>query len=277
MFKKTVASLVLIVAALATADAVAATRPQRIVSFNLCTDQLLLALADPDQIAGLSPYAADAGISVMTEAAKPHRLLDWDAESVVGVAPDLVLIAPTDRPIRRMLSALGLRVVETPFVTDITVAKQQAREIGALIGHPERGETLAQHLGDAEEALAVASRAPHRTALLIGRGGYTEGAASLPSAMLRAAGLRPSPDAPRGFGGFVSLERLIVGGPDILVTQDSPREASDQGALFVTHPALAARYGADRRINLPARYTLCGGPALLEGLGYLKRAIESIP
>ena len=31
--------------------------PKRIVSFNLCADQLLLALADPAQIAGLSPYA----------------------------------------------------------------------------------------------------------------------------------------------------------------------------------------------------------------------------
>ena len=33
--------------------------PRRIVSFNLCADQLVVALADPEQIAGLSPYAAD--------------------------------------------------------------------------------------------------------------------------------------------------------------------------------------------------------------------------
>lgn len=276
MLKKTAASFLFVVIALSCVDARAAERPQRIVSFNLCTDQLLLALADPDQIAGLSPYAADAALSVMTDAAKPYRRLDWDAESVVSVAPDLVLLAPSNRPIRAMLSALGVRVAEVPFITDIEAAKRQAREIGALIGHPERGVALAQSMADAESALASASSTPHRSALLIGRSGYAEGAASLPGAMLRAGGLRPSDDTPRGFGGFVSLEQLIVGGPDILVTQDRPREARDQGALFITHPAVAARYGADRRINLPARYTLCGGPALREGLEYLKRAIETL-
>src|SRR5206468_2805496 len=33
--------------------------PQRIVSINLCADELLLALADPGQIADLSIYATD--------------------------------------------------------------------------------------------------------------------------------------------------------------------------------------------------------------------------
>src|SRR5215204_1442483 len=31
----------------------------RVASINLCTDQLLLSLADPDQIVGLSPYIRD--------------------------------------------------------------------------------------------------------------------------------------------------------------------------------------------------------------------------
>jgi iron complex transport system substrate-binding protein len=34
-----------------------AAEPQRFASINLCTDQLLVTLADPDQILGLSPYA----------------------------------------------------------------------------------------------------------------------------------------------------------------------------------------------------------------------------
>jgi len=38
--------------------AAAATLP-RIASINLCTDQLLMTLADPPQILGLSPYARD--------------------------------------------------------------------------------------------------------------------------------------------------------------------------------------------------------------------------
>ena len=48
----------------------AADAPRRIVSFNQCADQLVLALADPGQIVGLSPYAADPSLSVMAEPAK---------------------------------------------------------------------------------------------------------------------------------------------------------------------------------------------------------------
>jgi iron complex transport system substrate-binding protein len=62
----------------------------------------------------------------------------------------------------------------------------------------------------------------------------------------------------------------------VLVLQDPPREAQDQGALFITHPALLARYGANRRIDLPERYTLCGGPPLIAGLDYLAKAIEAL-
>lgn len=250
--------------------------PRRIVSFNLCTDQLLLALADPEQIAGLSPYAADPALSVMTSSAAPFRKLDWDAESVVNLAPDLVLVAPSNRPIRAMLESMGVKVAQVPFISDLEAAKQQAREVGRFVGHPERGEALAASIAAAERELASLAVSPPRTALLIGRGGYAEGAASLPSAMLHAAGFRPPPTAPKGFGGFVSLERLLVDGPDVLVTQDPPREARDQGALFITHPAVFARYGAERRINLPARFTLCGGPALLRGLEHLGNQIRAM-
>jgi iron complex transport system substrate-binding protein len=62
----------------------------------------------------------------------------------------------------------------------------------------------------------------------------------------------------------------------VLVLQDPPREARDQGALFITHPALLTRYGPNRRIDLPERYTLCGGPPLLQGLDYLARAIKAL-
>src|SRR3569623_1776602 len=72
----------------------------------------------------------------------------------------------------------------------------------------------------------------------------------------------------------MDMETLLTAGPDILVLQETASHASDQGALFLTHPALRARYDETKRISLPSRYTLCGGPALLEGLGVLKDALK---
>lgn len=258
--------------------------PRRIVSFNLCADQLLVALADPAQIAGLSPYAVNPLLSVMTEKAAAFPRLDWDAESVVNLAPDLVLGGPSHRPIHAMLSAMGIRVVDVALIRNIADARRQAIEVGKLVGHPERGEVLARQIEQAEMRLAAMAINPPLTALVIQREGYREGPASLASGMLSIAGLRP-PDrtAPGagGFmaaeqGGFVSLEHLLTNGPDVLVLQDPPREARDQGALFITHPALLTRYGPNRRIDLPERYTLCGGPPLLQGLDYLARAIKAL-
>ncbi|MBR2117946.1 MAG: ABC transporter substrate-binding protein [Afipia sp.] len=258
--------------------------PRRIVSFNLCADQLLLALADPAQIAGLSPYAVNPLLSVMTDKAAAFPRLDWDAESVVNLAPDLVLGGPSHRPIHAMLSAMGIRVVDVELIRNLADARRQAIEVGKLVGHPERGEALARQIEQAEARLSAVALKPPLTALVIQREGYREGPASLASGMLSIAGLRPPQRASAGAGGFmsaeqggfVSLEHLLTGGPDVLVLQDPPREAQDQGALFITHPALLARYGANRRIDLPERYTLCGGPPLLQGLDYLARAIKAL-
>lgn len=38
--------------------------PRRVVSMNLCTDQLALALADPSQIVSVSHFATDPSMSV---------------------------------------------------------------------------------------------------------------------------------------------------------------------------------------------------------------------
>lgn len=256
--------------------ALAEAPPRRIVSFNLCADQLLLALADPAQIAGLSPYAANAALSVMKDAAAGYKQTDWDAESVVNLAPDLVLAGPSNRPTRAMLNAMGIRVVEVSLISNLAEARQQARDIGALIGHPERGEALARDLEQAEARLAAASIKPPLTALVVQRGGYSEGPVSLVAGMLTVAGLRPPANSPAGFGGFVSMEQLLIDGPDVLVLQDPPRDAGDQGALFITHPALLARYGTNRRIDFPSRYSLCGGPALVQGLDYLTTSIKAL-
>ena len=258
--------------------------PKRIVSFNLCADQLLLALADPAQIAGLSPYAVNPLLSVMTDKAAAFPRLDWDAESVVNLKPDLVLGGPSHRPIHAMLSAMGIRVVDVELIRNLADARRQAIEVGKLVGHPERGEALARQIEQAEARLSAVALKPPLTALVIQREGYREGPASLASGMLSIAGLRPPQCESAGAGGFmsaqqggfVSLEHLLTDGPDVLVLQDPPREAQDQGALFITHPALLARYGANRRIDLPERYTLCGGPPLLQGLDYLATAIKTL-
>ena len=67
--------------------------PRRIVSLNLCTDQLLMLLA-PERIAALSILATDPLLSVMAAEARRYPLVRGDAEEVLRFDPDLVVAAP---------------------------------------------------------------------------------------------------------------------------------------------------------------------------------------
>jgi iron complex transport system substrate-binding protein len=248
----------------------AADSPHRVVSFNLCADQLVLALADPGQIAGLSPYAADANVSVMADKAQRYPRLDWQAESTIALGPDLVLIGDTDRPVtKHILRAQGMRLHEITLIDDLATARWQIEDVAAVLGHPERGATLIAEIDAARARLAAVPRPPFSTALLVNRGGYTAGARSLAAALLEAAGLKPPPGAPAGYGGYVPLERLLVLHPDVIVLNSVPRDAQDQGSYSLLHPALRALYPPERRLVLPTRYTLCGGPALIAAFDYL--------
>lgn len=252
------------------ASADAADPPRRIASFNVCADQLVIALADPDQIVALSPNARDPSMSVLTEEALQYPLLGRLAESVVPLQPDLVLVGPWDRPLtQRMLRDLGFRMVSVDIVSDVAVGFAQIREIAKLLGHPERGEALIAKIEAARRRLAAAPRPKSSSALLIGNSGYTVGPDSLAGALLREAGLVPPTGAPAGYGGYVPLEKLIMLRPDFLAMASAIETPDGQGALYLTHPALRALYPADKRIVLPSRFTLCAGPSLIPAFDYL--------
>lgn len=255
--------------AVAAAAGVADT-PWRIASFNVCADQLVVALADPDQIVALSPNARDPTISTIADQGLPYPLLGRLAESVVPLKPDVILVGPWDRPVtQQMLRALGFRLVSVDIVNDLPSAIAQIREIAKLIGHPERGEALIEKIEAARRRLAAVPRPKSSSALLIGNSGYTVGPDSLAGALLREAGLAPPPGAPAGYGGYVPLEKLIMLRPDFLVMASAIETPDGQGALYLTHPALRALYPADKRIVLPSRFTLCAGPSLIGAFDYL--------
>lgn len=258
------------------AAAQAAEPPRRVVSFNQCGDQLVLALADPQQIAGLSPYAADPSLSAAAEKARAFPRLDWQAESTIALGPDLVLIGQNDRPVtKHILRAQGLRLYEIALISDLDAARRQIADVAALLGHQERGEKLLADIDAARARLRAALKPPWHSALLVNRGGYTAGERSLAAALLEEAGLKPPAGAPPGYGGYVPLEKLLVLRPDVIVLNSAPRE-SDQGSYNLSHPALDALYPPERRIILPPRYTICGGAALVEAFDYLAAALARL-
>lgn len=259
--------------------AAAEARPARIVSINLCADQLLMSLADPGQILALSTFAADPKLSYLAEKASAFRHDAGNAESVVGLNPDLVLAGRFTRlATREMLARLGYRVVLIDTARSVDASIKQVREIAELVGHPERGEALVADIEAARrEASAPAAARPH-TVAFYQRRGYVTGGETLTSDILKTVGLANTGGELAGkSGGFVPLEKLVADAPDYIVVSATTRTAEDQGSALLAHPALAELYPPERRIILPDRLTVCAGPSLPEALRYLAGAVERLP
>ncbi len=120
-------------------------RPHHIVSLGLSTDEILLSLASPEQIAALTSYADDPGLCSMTEAAQAVsvKIKDKSPESVLALDPDLVLVTDgVPKELADSLRDLGISVFvfHTPKRIDGIFAHIET--IGQMIGQEENAAAL---------------------------------------------------------------------------------------------------------------------------------------
>ena len=264
------AALLAFLIAVASHDQAAAQGP-RIASINVCTDQILLKVADPDQILGLSPYSRDAVRSWAAADAARFPKLSGEAEDILVLKPDFVVAGRfTRRATRELLKEKGVRVEEFDTVRSLNDARAQMRRMGQLAGHPDRAQAEIAKLDAAvARTRALAAQKPLRV-LALSRRGWVSGSEGLMTSLLTEVGLA---NAAAGLGirngGFASLEAIVNLKPDLLLLSDGGDGAEDQGKAFLLHPALQQLYPPEKRIVVPERLTVCGGPMLAEALDRL--------
>ncbi len=134
-----------------------AAHPQRVVSQAVGTDELLLALADPNQIAALSHISHEAEFSpVAAEAKRFPALKDSDAESVLRFRPDLVLAASFTRPeTLALLKRAGVRLVVLDRFDTLADVYASLRILGRELGQEARAEAVIAQSQGRVEALAA--------------------------------------------------------------------------------------------------------------------------
>lgn len=247
---------------------VAAANLPRVVSMNVCSDQLLLSLADPEQILGLSRFSRDAWVGAD---ARRYPRLSGGAEDVLVLKPDIVLANLYDkRSTRELLKANGMHLAELSVPRTLAEVRNQIRELGDIVGHQDRA---AQQIARLDAALARARRAvadKHYRVLPLSRRGWVAGSDGFIGALLAETGLfNAAGDLGFSFGGFASLEAIVNLKPDLLLVSQAGDFARDDGQAFLLHPALARFYPAEKRIVIPERLTECGGVTLAEALDVL--------
>jgi iron complex transport system substrate-binding protein len=267
------------IAALAMSGCVSsATGLPRVVSMNVCSDQLLLTLADPEQILGLSRYARDGWQSWAADKARNFPVLSGGAEDVLVLKPDIVVASLFDkRATRELLKAKGLHVAEFAVPRTLAEVKDQIREMGEMVRHPDRAAGEIAQLDAAIARARVVVTGKHYRVLPLSRRGFVSGRDSLVSSLLTETGLlNPAGDLGIASGGFASLEAIISLRPDFLLVSEPGDRAEDDGRAFLLHPALQHFYPPEKRLVIPERLTVCGGVMLAEALDLLTAELKRV-
>jgi iron complex transport system substrate-binding protein len=256
----------------------AAAEGPRVASINVCSDQLLLALADPQQIVGLSPSSRNSTLAWAAAEASRFPRLSGTAEDVLMLHPDLVVAATfTNLATRELLERKGVPVVTFGLPRSPAEVEEQIRRMGELVGHPQRAAAAIARLDAAlTRTRSTASRRAYRV-LALSRRGWVSGSESLVSSLLAAVGLSNAA-AEMGIktSGFASLEAIVSTRPDLILVADDSPVAEDQGSALLLHPALEQLYPPDKRLVVPDRLTVCGGPMLAEALDRLTAELERV-
>jgi iron complex transport system substrate-binding protein len=260
---------------LATASQAPAANLPRIVSMNVCSDQLLLSLADPGQILGLSRFSRDAWVA---GDARRYPKLSGGAEDVLVLKPDIVVASLFDkRSTRELLKAKGLHLAELSVPRTLDEVRDQIRELGDITGHADRATRQIARLDAAlaRARQAVADR--HYRVLPLSRRGWVVGSDGFVGSLLAETGLfNAAGDLGFSFGGFASLEAIVNLKPDLLLVSQIGDFARDDGQAFLLHPALERFYPAEKRLVIPERLTECGGVTLAEALDVLTAELKRV-
>ena len=253
-------------------------KPQRIVSLNLCSDQLLHEFGFHARIAALSYLATDAQYSVIAAAAKNFPSVRGNAEELIALKPDLVIAGPyTTKTSVAMLRRLGKRVMILPIATNFAQLRANIAQVAEALGEGARGAEIIRAFDQRLGVLKRRVKGVRPRAAVYYTNSVTQIAGSIEAQVLKFAGYRNIADevklSPRG---SLSLERLLLVRPDIIVLGHDPENYKTVLADNLRHPALGNYLKNRAWVAIPERLWICGTPAVLDAAERLIGAWEKV-
>jgi iron complex transport system substrate-binding protein len=248
----------------------AAQAPQRVVTVNLCLDQLALRLAAPGQLVGVSYLSLDSRISVLADRAHGIATVRTNAESILDLAPDLVIFdSVAHGDLKRLVRRAGVKILEVPWAASLEDAETLIARLSAALGRDAEGRALIEDMREERQSLAWRGP-PTGTAAVLQANRGTAGTGSLMDELLHLTGYR-NLAAELGIGAYgrLPLESVLAGRPDLLVLDGEANAHPARATEFVDHRALRGLAGRMRLVSIPTRYTICAGPENFEAMRLL--------
>lgn len=236
-----------------------------IVSLNLCTDELVLLLADPARIRSVSYLSHAPEESALWRTARRYRANDGSMLAAAAVRPGLIVtMGDSGRDRARLAAAVGARLLVLPYPATLQDVARNVMTVGRATGGEVRAKRIVAAMRTAEASAPTGTR----DAIWTGGGGRSIDADGLGAQWLRLTGLQQR----RIAGDRLTLETLLARPPAVLVESRYRAAQTSFATAWRRHPA-ARDVGAGRTIATDGRRWTCMGPTLLPEILRLRRSL----
>ncbi|HBM87859.1 MAG: ABC transporter substrate-binding protein [Parvibaculaceae bacterium] len=230
-----------------------------VASLDFCADQYVLALADPDQIVGVSPHA-ETEFSYLAEKASGIPKIRPTAEEILVLEPEMVVrLWGGGYGAKDTLERYGIPVVQVSLAVTLEETKENLLAVGEALGHLDRAKAIAVDLETRISAIQAVPDEERPVALYVTPSGTTTGRGTFIHEMMTTAGvdnmsaaLGTSPWHP------VNLEALALSPPDMIVAGFYDLRSGKLSNWSLSRHEFLRRQGEIRPVaRIPSREIAC--------------------
>ncbi len=273
--------LVLAAALLAWTDADAARtppKPKRVMSLNVCTDQLVLQLLPKERISSIYYLSRASGYTYLTAKAFAVPVSYGTPEEVLRDNPDLVIAGSMSTPaVRALVKRVNVPLVEVPAANSFAEIRMVTRMIARAVGEHDAGEALIARM-DATLAELAASAPEKKIVVAVWDGaGNVPAKGTLFDEILTVAGginVVAGIETSIVYGRYnaFDLEQLVAKAPDVIAYGASRLGQLTLASQQLQHPVVRKLY-AGRAITYPETLYNCGLPQSADAARDLRAAM----
>ena len=247
-------------------------KPKRLVSINLCTDQLLITLAPKSQILALSHLIGDSNSSPYSDRVKGIPLIQGTVEEILTLDPDLVLASNHSNPLTiNLLRRLGVKVQTVPPVKDLRDIEINIDIVADAIGQTTRGGQVKDRIRALLTKYKRQKKSNGPVAATIWANNISAGKGTLQHSIISFLGFQNLSENLNVTGLYsLPLEVLIQRKPDLILVSHYIDAPSLSNAIF-SHPALKKAFSTEAIIKIPDKLWLCGSPASIDVLELINK------
>ncbi len=246
--------------------------PKRIASLNLCTDELLLSLADPDQIISLTWLAREESLSPFFEPARRYHKNNGRASDVIPLNPDLVFLSEfSPASTLGLLETVGVKSVVIPEPRTIIQLLENIRAMSSAIDQVKKGEKLMSLFSSRLKSITEDKNEQQISALLLSPGIASFGSSAVKIEILKMLNIRVlNQERPSLANRYLSVEELTRSSPDFVIIDKHSSDYPSVSEEILKHPLIQSSL---KTIEVEAKDWLCSTHNLLDTIEHINAKI----